>query len=285
MTSLAMEPTVITEPGVYDLPDAEYHRDPVPGGSLSYSSSKRLLAPSCPAVFAYEREHGQQHKAAYDLGHAAHAAVLGVGAEVVIIDAPDWKTKAAQDQRKAAYAAGKTPLLASEAETVEAMAVKLQEHPIASALLDAKHGKPEQSLFRQEERHGLWLRSRVDWLGATDDNGHAIVPDYKTTIAADPASISKTVATFGYHGQQAWYTDMVLALGLAESVSFGFIFQLKTAPYLVTVVELDDLAVEAGRRRNDTAIDVYAACRASGQWPGYADDEILQVTLPTWAMA
>ena len=32
--------------GVYDIPEDLYHRDPVPGGSLSCSGAKKLLPPS-----------------------------------------------------------------------------------------------------------------------------------------------------------------------------------------------------------------------------------------------
>ncbi|MGW9447058.1 hypothetical protein, partial [Bacillus mobilis] len=50
--------SAITRPGVYDgIPEAVYHRDPVPGGSLSSSGARKLLAPSCPALFKYDQEH------------------------------------------------------------------------------------------------------------------------------------------------------------------------------------------------------------------------------------
>ncbi|MBO0827768.1 MAG: hypothetical protein J2P24_08300 [Streptosporangiales bacterium] len=48
---------MITEPGVYNLPAAVYHADPVPGGSLSQSGAKKLLPPSCPALYRYWADH------------------------------------------------------------------------------------------------------------------------------------------------------------------------------------------------------------------------------------
>ena len=62
--------TVITEPGVYTMDEADYHADPVPGGSLSCSGAKKLLA--CPARFAYDREHPPAPTPAMELGTAAH---------------------------------------------------------------------------------------------------------------------------------------------------------------------------------------------------------------------
>lgn len=271
----------VTKPGVYDLTSEQYHGDPVPGGSLSASGAKRLLPPSCPAIFDYERTHGRPEKATFDFGHAAHLHVLGVGAQIVAVDADNWRTKAAQEAKAAAYEDGKTPLLVGDVAVVEAMAAAIRAHPVAAALLNPENGKAEQALFRQDERTGTWLRSMLDWLPDAG-NGRMIVPDYKTAVSASPQAFAKAVANYGYHQQDAWYRDMVKNLGLAEEVAFVFIVQEKTAPYLVTVVELDAEAVRIGRELNLEAIDVFAACQTSGRWPGYADDVEL-IALPQWA--
>ena len=140
-------PLVITEPGIYDLSEEEYHGDPVPGGSLSFSGSKDLLAPSCPAIYRWKRDHGQGHKRVFDFGHAAHLEVLGVGAEVAVIDEKDWRKKDAQLAQAEAYAAGKVPLLTHEAATVRAMGAALRADPLAAALFNPEHGIAEQSMF------------------------------------------------------------------------------------------------------------------------------------------
>jgi len=82
--------------------------------------------------------------------------------------------------------------------------------------------------------------------------------------------------------QHAWYVDGLHALGVAEDIAFVFIFQEKTAPYLVTVAELDAEAVLIGRKRNDQALQVYAECVATDTWPPYTTDVEL-ISLPGWA--
>jgi hypothetical protein len=273
----------ITEPGVYDLPADTYHADPVPerlGRSLSASGAKKLLPPSCPAVFEYERHNGRPPRDVFDFGHAAHQMVLGVGAPIVAVDAKDWRTKAAAEAKDAAHADGKIPLLAKDVHVIAAMAAAIQAHPIASVLLDPANGKPEQSLFRQDES-GVMLRSMLDWFPDTT-TGRMIVPDYKTSVSANPDVFAKSVASFNYHMQDAWYRDMVTGLNLADDVAFVFIVQEKTAPYLVTVVELDVEAVRIGRELNRQAIDLYAECQSSGMWPGYTD-QVELISLPAWA--
>jgi hypothetical protein len=83
--------------------------------------------------------------------------------------------------------------------------------------------------------------------------------------------------------QDAWYRDAVQALGLAgEDTAFVFVFQQKTAPYLVTLAEIDIQALRIGRALNRQAIDLYKTCVDTGTWPAYSDDVVL-TPLPAWA--
>lgn len=281
----------VTEPGVYDgIPDEVYHRDPVPEGSLSVSGAKRLLPPSCPAIFKWERDHGRPDKHAFDFGHAAHAKVLGVGAEIVTVqrtakdgtvsDAENYQTKSAQEHRDEIRAAGKVPLLASERAEVDAMATALFAHPIARTLFNPEHGQPEQSLFWPDAEFHIWRRARLDWL-PNPLNDRMIVADYKSAVTANPDEFERPMANFGYAMQAAWYTDAVVDLGLAESAEFLFVVQEKTPPYLVSVIQPDLLAMRTGRSRNRRAIETYARCAAADEWPGYRDDVSL-VSVPYW---
>lgn len=269
-------------PGVYNMPEDVYHRDPVPGGSLSSSGARKLLPPSCPALFKYEQDHPRPPKKTFDYGTAAHQLVLGSGPGIVVVDADSWRTDAAKAQAADARADGKVPLLAHEWQPVKAMADALREHPVASALFDPNHGKPEQSLFWQDERTGVWRRARLDWLPDPRPGQRLIIPDYKTTVSAAPDDLQKSIANYGYHQQSATYIDGARALNLAdEKAAFVFVFQQKTPPYLVTVVQLDTVALQVGRFLNRQAIDIYAECKRTGRWPGFSDDiEILP--LPPW---
>ncbi len=275
-------PIVITEPGVYDIPEDAYHADPVPGGSLSSSGARKLLPPSCPARFWWEREHGQPRRKVFDFGHAAHKLVLGSGQEIVVVDADDWRTKDAQRQRKEAYAAGAVPLLTHEYGTVEAMASAIRAHPIASLLFGGGRGAPEQSLFWRDARSGIMRRARLDW-NPTPSGSRLIIPDYKTTDSASLESIMKSVWTYRYHQQARWYLDGIKALGLAGGYepAFVFVFQEKTPPYLISVVELTPAALRIAAMQNREAIEVYQQCTKTGDWPGYSD-EVEPVSLPPW---
>lgn len=262
----------ITAPGVYDVAEDEYHAHP----ALSSSGARKLLPPSCPAIFHYERENGAGHKREFDLGHAAHRLVLGVGAELHVVDAENYQTKAAREDRDAAYARGEIPLLRHEFDTVQAMAVKLGQHPRAAEVF-AEGGVAEQSLFWTDADTGVQCRARLDYFTADR------IVDYKTTTNVSLGHIAKSIDNFGYHCQDDWYRTAAVELGLIEpDAQFLFVFQCKTAPYLVTVVELDDIDVKIGRDRNQMAREIFRDCTESGVWPAYSDD-IERVSLPAYA--
>jgi hypothetical protein len=283
MTTVADAPVVVTEPGIYaDMPEDVYHGDPVPETSLSNSGAKLLL--DCPARFHHAQQCPKTSKA-FDEGTAAHAKVLGVGAEVV--ELPDdilasngaVSTAAAKAFVAEARQAGQVPLKSDVVARIDAMAARLLEHPVASALL--RTGEAETSLFDRDPDTKVMLRARLDWRTRLR-SGRPVIVDYKTSVSANPAQFGRTAADFGYHGQDPWYVELADRL-FDEQHAFLFVVQEKTAPFLVSVCELDDDAREAGRIRNRHARRLYLECMTSGVWPGYAPT-VHPVSLPPWAL-
>ncbi|MFJ9671418.1 PD-(D/E)XK nuclease-like domain-containing protein [Streptomyces sp. NPDC101221] len=272
----------IEAPKVVDgLPADAYHADRT---SISSSGLRALLAPGCPAQFKYDRDNPQPPKKDFDLGHAAHLYVLGEGPELEVIDFPDWRKKDAQIQRDEAYLAGKVPLLAKDHDMVQAMADAIRQHPIAGPLFTPGRGVAEQSIYWTDRRTGVRCRCRPDWMPTRQDNGRLVVVDYKTAKAVDEAALAKAVYDRGYHAQAAFYLDGVKAAGLHgdQEPAFIFVFQAKTAPYLVHLVELDFPALALGAARNERALRIYADCERTGVWPGF-NDRITYLPLPAWA--
>lgn len=275
------QPFVVEQPGVYlGLSDATYHTDPVPGGSLSSTGARKLLPPSCPALYRHWADNPPPPKAHFDFGKAAHRYVLGDGPEIVVVEAADWRTKAAKELRDEAHANGAVPLLEADYERVQAMAAKLREHPLAGKLLQPGTGEPEASLFWQDPETGVWCRARVDWLPHAHD-GLLVVPDYKTTDSVAPEDIERAVYRYGYHVQEEFYTRGIRALGLAERLAFVFVFQMKEPPYLVEVYRTDDIAKRIAEHQVREALHEYRRCTDAGHWPGFHDD-VATVSLPRW---
>lgn len=279
----------ITEPGVYeDITPEDYHRDPVEYGSLSSSGARKLLPPNCPALFIYEQENPPDPKPHFDIGHAAHRLVLGSGPPIIDTRLDNRRGNAWKDAAAEARERGAVPLLTQDYEMVHDMAAALREHPFAGLLFDPDHGRPEVTIVWEDVGHlpdgrarPVWRRLRLDWLPDRGP-GRLIIPDYKTCAAADLDSLARAVVAHGYHQQDAWYRAGCEALDLAgPEARFVFVFQEKAPPYLVHVVELDHVAQQIAAGLNRTAINIYAECRDTARWPGYADD-VTHLQLPTW---
>ncbi len=272
----------VTQPGIYEMPDDDYHADPVLAAeSLSQTSAKWLLPPNAPAIYRYRRDNPPETTALFDFGKAVHRLILDAGPEIVHVDADNWLTKAAKDARKDARDAGQIPLNNPEMAQALAMRDTFAAHPIAPLLF--RNGQPEMSLFTIDPAHGVWLRGRVDYLGPVRD-GRLILADYKTAQTAAPGKFGKSAADYGYHMQAAWYRRLARALGIAEDVRFLFVVQSKEPPYLVSIIELDADDIDRGDHLNRQAIATFAACQQSGQWPGYPA-EVHRVSLPGWYRA
>jgi hypothetical protein len=228
----AHEPLVITEPGLYpDIPHDVYLADPVLGGSLSHSGAKTIVNKT-PALFAYERENGRANKRAYDIGHAAHQIVLGVGPDIEIVqkvtkdgtkvDATDYQTKSAQDFRDAAYLRGAVPILRHEYEATVAMADAIRQHPIASKLLAPGSGQPEVSAFAKTPTPAS--RSAAATTGCAS---RTIRPAAPRRLQVLPTPPTRRRSEVGRELRLRHAGRLVLrdrpTLGLADDVAFLFI--------------------------------------------------------------
>jgi hypothetical protein len=258
----------------------EYHADK---DSVSSSGLRAILPPGCPAQFKHDRDNPKPPKREFDFGHAAHKLVLGDGPEIDVLDFDSYMTKAAQLQRDEARRMGVVPLLRHEYEQVEAMAAAIRQHPIAGPLFTPGSGIPERSIYWTDPATGIRCRIRPDWLKQLAEV--VLCADYKSCRDASPDAVAKAVRDHAYHQQDALYTDGLEHAHPGKIARFVFVFQAKTAPYLITVRELDTQTRDIGRARNERALRIYADCTTTGIWPDWTGpiDHIPTLSLPTWA--
>jgi hypothetical protein len=279
----------ITIPRICRISADDYHRDPAQTPSLSAGMIDHLLV--APAL-CYHRSRrlnpdfvepeGQEKFSIGTVSHLIHLEPERFADAVVVVDAADWRTKAAQEARKAAQQAGKTAVLDSQMQRILAARSALLRHPIAASAFTG--GAPELSMFWQHPEHGFWCRARPDYLA----EGGAYLADYKATANADPRRFDKHACDMGYHRRAAWYLDGARILLGEEPAHYWFVNQEVAPPHLVSVCELDADALEIGRIENARACALFARCLESGDWFGYrhADDDShdrsFTVSLPRW---
>lgn len=259
----------IVEPGIYTIPESDYHADPCPQPSLSSSIAKKLCLESpAHARYAHPRLNPQcveEEDKKFDIGSAAHALLLEGDSGVEVVDAKDWRTKAAQEARDAAYAAGKTPLLAHVWADVQAMVEAIREqldrHKDGGAAMFTV-GKPEQTLVWQDG--DAWCRARLDWLrsGAVDD--------LKTTAAsANPDTWTRSMFGAGFDIQAAFYLRGLKALTGVDDAIFRFCVVENYPPYALSVISLGPDAMMLAEKRVIYALEQWRAGLKAGDWVGY----------------
>lgn len=270
--------------GIYTMDADEYHADPCVTPSLSNSIAKILLERSPLHAFlchpkltlAYQHVESSQ----FDLGSAAHQVLLEGIDGIEVIDADDWRTKAAKEARDAARAAGKYPLLPKHAAAVRAMVAIAKDAWANCAELGYQmdDGQPEQTLLWQQD--GIWLRSRLDWIS----EDAKLIVDYKTTAgSANPHDLGRQIISMGYDLQSAFYTAGVQKLtGIAPK--FIFIFQETEKPYACSFVGMPPAFIALGLDKMHMAVRTWRSCIEANRWPAYSN-RIHWMEPPAWAAA
>lgn len=265
------------KPGIYyDLSAEEYHKDPCPIPSLSSSIAKKICLESpLHAKCAHPRLSGIpeifEHKENFDIGTAAHSVLLeGDTSKIVVVEANDWRTKAARAARDQAKQNGLVPVLRKKWYDVEAMvdAIRddLSDHNQAFDMF--KGGNPEVTLIWEED--GVWCRARLDYL----HSDHKNIDDYKTRSGtANPEAITRSVMREeGWDIQAAWYLRGLCKLTGEIDAVFRFAVQETSRPYPTSVVALGPDLMELAERKVEYAMRVWKECLGSGEWPGYPRD-------------
>jgi hypothetical protein len=146
------------------------------------------------------------------------------------------------------------------------------------------NGKPEQTLVWIEEladdpTADVWCRARLDWLrpGAIDD--------YKTAGAtANPETWTRSMFSFGFDLQAAWYLRGLRHLTGFDDALFRFAVQETYPPYALSVIGLSPAALMLGEKKCLYALEVWRASRKSGDWVGYPRQTCF-ADLPPWVEA
>ena len=270
-------------PGIYQLPAAQYHAGPCDTPELSQSLIKTLLSKSPLHAWVQHPKLNPQYKPyeseRFDAGTAAHSILLEGEDDIVIVDAEDWRTKAAKEARESARQAGKTALLTRHYFAAKEMAVLAQEFIARTALAGIfEAGQAEQS--------ALWIEPVGDWSiwckARMDLKAPGVILDYKTTSASNPGDFMRSSMTaFGYDVQDSFYRRGMKALG--EECEFVFLVQEDTAPYACYLVTASESMREMAEHKVNRAIKLWGECLASNVWPAYGVKPHL-AQAPAWAM-
>jgi exodeoxyribonuclease VIII len=255
---------------VYGLDEQLYHAHP----SLS-STGVRLLLPEykgSPKKFQWAQTHPRTSRT-FDVGHAVHTKVLGVGAGIVTYPEEHLTPSGNPSTSKTTVlweieqrAAGYTVVSPGDARSVDAMAEAVLKHEDARPLFEVAEFR-EVSVFADVD--GVPCRARFDALSGETRNGIYAV-DLKTTEDATFNGFVQSVKKWGYDVQQAHYDDVYKASEGRGIDDFSFVLVEKSAPYEVAVKVIEPFWVDMGRKKTARARELFEECTSNNDWPGYA---------------
>lgn len=280
----------ITEPGCYDLPEDEYHRDPCPTPSLSAGMIDLMLQAPKKCWHASSRLNPNwqepEDEAKFSIGkvtHVVHLEPNQFDQKVLVVDAADWRSKEAKAARLDARKSGMTAILKHQMQAIrEAREAFMANEFTRSAW---SNGKTEQSLFWLHPTLRIWQRARPDFIS----NALTHLSDHKATADANPENFGRHAYQMRYYRRAAHYLDGAEMVFGKRPDHYWFISQETKPPYLTAVTELDESALEAGRIENEKAARMFVRCLERNDWPGYRHpdqpdrDLAFKTGLPNWA--
>lgn len=199
-------------------------------------------------------------------GKLIDAMLLGSGPKIEVVQAKDWRTNAAKDQREAAEAAGRIAVLAEKFDAASSVVQAIRDRLRARGI----EFSGQSQVTQVWESNGCECKGVIDHLILSVQSS-AIIFDLKTVEDASDEAITRSIVAYGADVQHAAYVEGVEANNpeLVGRVKMLFIFAECEAPYAVNVRALGGSLRELGERKWKRAKASWAACVQRGVWPGY----------------
>lgn len=228
-----------------------------------------------PAHYFYAVNHPTEPTPSLVFGTAAHKYILEQDEfwnEYAMAPEVDKRTKAGKAEWSEFMESigDRSVIKPADFEVIKAMDEAIQAHPTASALL--KTGRHEVPIEWTDPLTGEPCKCRPDCL--TEYSGEKYIVDYKTTTSCENGHFERACRAYGYKLQAAMYTDGVFA-EMLEPYRFAFVAQEKNPPYAVRVYFCDQGFIDEGMELFHDLIELYHLCKTAGQWPGYANEELI----------
>ena len=251
-------------------PESDYHAHP----AISKSGLWKLYTET-PFHF---RNRLVTPSKAMDLGSAVHMAVLEPERfETECMRGPeDRRGNKWKDAAQYCDAYGKLLVTGPDYDKARYMRDAALTVPTVRALTSGGQ-QVEHSAYWVDPETGVECRGRLDIYHPDLSMGG----DLKTTADASREKWSKSAADYGYHVQEAMYSEGWELAGGGKMDAFVFILIESEFPFATAVYELVPSAVMEGRAVMRKALHQYRDCFAANHWPSYPQ-EIQQLDIPRW---
>lgn len=283
--------------GVFELASADYFALKAVNNSLLKDMA---ISPAhCYAMHHAPNRPPREERPWMVTGTLAHCAILepdALDARYLVVPdgaprrptAAQWAAKNSSAESIAAKewwtefnarASGRQIISAEQYATAQGQLQGIKNHPELARYLSS--GLPELSAVWTDPVTGLPCKCRPDWVHTLPD-GRAVLLDLKTCQSATANDFARAIARFGYHRQDAWYSDGWTEATGQEVALFVFAAIPSAYPFIAGAYQLSDEALMQGRDECGELLQQYSDCLTSDIWPGNGDT-VQIVELPVWA--
>lgn len=227
-----------------------------------------------PAHFMYgERKDSN----AFSMGEAVHVAILEPNRFELSFTRGPADRRGNKWKDAEAYAASTGMICLTENDYDDALLIRdaSHAHPIVQKITSG--AMVETVGVAIDEQTGVLVKCKPDLYHPE----LALIGDLKSSVDGSADAFAKSIINYGYHFQEAMYSDVWQAAGGGEVAGFIFIVVEKTAPFLVSVFELEPRVVAAGHDAYRAALAKYAECEKADKWPGYSET-VQRLDAPEW---
>lgn len=212
------------------------------------------------------------------IGSAIHCAVFEP--ELFIKDymlMRDVKVRTASEYKQAIKTISEDLVLVQpEADYVSGMQNGINNNKHAKALLDQPRWS-ELAVFATDPVTGVLVKCKFDTLLHCLD-----AVDLKKTQDASTPQFEKSIASYRYHVQHAFYSDVFEWATGQQLRSFQLLAVEERLPHFSKLHQCDSEATAYGRKLYREALNTYADCLSKNEWP-MPDGSLEYVGLPYWA--
>lgn len=265
------------KPGIYDLSIEDYHRGP----GISRSGLMEFKRSPYHYWYRYLNPDYKPKSStpAQVIGNALHTFILEPNQfEKRYFVIPEFNkiTKEGKErwQKIKSELGKKETLSAHQYQTLQHMAASLKKNKLAMQLIEK--AEIEQSLYWIDPDTGILCKCRPDILR------NNLVCDLKTTQDGSPRSFQYAAFDYGYYIQAAMVREALKQLKQTVVNDFLFIVIEKSAPYVISIYQLDQAFLDKGYQEFKALLTRYQHCLETNDWPAYS---IQEISLPRYAFS
>jgi len=255
------------------------HRTYLAHEAISQSELK-LVGDMSPYHYNYKKLH-PSHKQTPDMliGSATHKIFFEPDDfDDDYIAAPDVNLRTKAGKQEMLEFTEEAKAQAKDVLTIDQMA-KVREigaslHAQKNIMRWVRDGVAERSIFRHA--NGQILKARPDYY-IRDSN---VILDLKTCRDITFAGFMRSVVTYNYHVQAAYYTDAVSQF-VGEPPRFLNICVEKVPPYQAVIYDLQSSFLMVGRAEYIRALAKIKDCTDNDNWPSFPEKPVA-MECPDW---